>query len=137
MNRLERLAQQKARAAEKHAATQAKLAQLAAQERAVQREALRKRRAIVGKLAEDAGLFALDDPTLAQLFAALARVVDTPDPVGHLEALFATVGGALDRTVEGMAQPPAGVARAVPVGEECTREVAAQLPSSVPLWHQQ
>jgi hypothetical protein len=114
MTRLERLAQQKARAAAQYAATQAKLAQLAAQERAAQRDALRKRRAIVGKLAQEAGLFALDDATIGQLFAVLARLVETPDPVGALEGLLCDVEVQPGRPVEGMAQPTAGVAPAVP-----------------------
>lgn len=127
--RLERLAQQKARAAAQHAATQARLTQLAAQERAVHREATRKRRTIVGKLVEDAGLFALDDATLGQLFTVLARVVATPDPVAVLDSLLWDVGGQPARAADGMAQPAAGVAPLVPAGRECTRGFSARNPS--------
>jgi len=69
----------------------------------------------VGELADQAGLFALDDTTIAALFALLAPLVHVPDPVAVLDAMLRDVGGTLGRVVPGYAHPADGVAPPVPV----------------------
>src|SRR5215471_2754787 len=70
-SRSERLAQQSARARAKLAATRKTLAQLQTQQRREAQKALMARRMHVGLAAEAAGLFALDDDTLACLIGWL------------------------------------------------------------------
>ena len=115
MTRAERLAQTEARARAKLDADRKRLAQVQAQQRDAERQVLHKRRVLVGKLVEEAGLFGLDDATLAGLFARLAPLVDAPDPVAALEALLQAAGGPPGRPVDGLAQAAPGVAPAVPV----------------------
>ena len=105
MTRAERLAQTEARARAKLDADRKRLAQVQAQQRDAERQALHKRRVLVGKLAEEAGLFA----RLAPLAAAAA-------PVAALEALLQAAGGPPGRSVDGLAQAAPGVAPAVPAG---------------------
>jgi len=116
MTRAERLAQTEARTRAKLDADRKRLAQVQAQQRDAERQALHKRRVLVGKLAEDAGLFALDDALLAGLFARLAPLAAVATPVAALEALLQDAGGPPGRSVPGCAQAAPGVAPAVPVG---------------------
>jgi hypothetical protein len=116
MTRAERLAQTEARARAKLDADRKRLAQVQAQQRDAERQVLHKRRVLVGKLAEDAGLFALDDATLAALFARLAPLVAAADPVVALASLPQDVGGPPGRSVSGCAQAAPGVAPVVPLG---------------------
>src|SRR3989442_381622 len=125
MTRAERLAQTAVRA---QARLDAQLAQtrkrqetLASQARAIQsqqrklaeeQKALRKRRMQVGTVVEQSGLFVLDDTTLAALFQALARVVDTPNPAALVEGLLCGVGGALADSLA-MAAPTGAVVSAL------------------------
>jgi hypothetical protein len=115
MTRAERLAQTEARARAKLDADRHRLAQVQAQQRDAARQALHRRRMLVGKLAEDAGLFALDDALLAGLFARLSPLVEAPDPVAALEALLQAAGGPPGTSVDGLAQAAPGVAPAVPL----------------------
>src|SRR5712664_3908048 len=116
MTRAERLAQTEARARAKLDADRKRLAQVQAQQRDAERQALHKRRVLVGKLAEEAGLFALDDALLAGLFARLAPLAAAAAPVAALEALLQAAGGPPGRSVAGLAQAAPGVAPAVPAG---------------------
>lgn len=110
MTRAERLAQAEQLARDHLDRQRHRLAQVQAQRRAAEQQALRKRYRAVGKLVADAGLFPLDDPTLAGLFAGLARLVDTPNPVATLEGLLGAAAGLPGRSVEGCAQAAPGVA---------------------------
>ena len=50
------------------------------------------------------------------LFAALSRLLDTPDPVALLEGLLSDADGTPGTAVDGFAQAAPGVAPSVPVG---------------------
>ena len=115
MTRAERLAQTEARARAKLEAQRKQLAQVQAAQREEERKALHRRRMLVGKLAEDAGLLALEDTMLAVLFARLTPLVAAAEPVVALEVLLRDAGGLPGRAVEGMAQAPPGVAPLGPV----------------------
>lgn len=88
MTKTERLAQQEARAKEALAAMQKRLAVVQAQQHAVTRKAKDKRRALVGTMADDAGLFVWSDADLADIFGLLAMLVPCPNPVAVLEGLL-------------------------------------------------
>jgi hypothetical protein len=126
MTRAERLARSTARAAERTAKAKAAEAQARAKERANDKEAIEKRWVQVGRLAHEAGLLAWENSTLAQLFALLAQLADSPDPVSVLDGLLcggahrheSTVdaswmaSGASDTSGMALAHPPGGVAAA-------------------------
>jgi len=116
MTRAERLAQTEARARAKLDADRTRLKQVQAHQRDAERQALHRRRVLVGKLVEDAGLFALDDATLAGLFARLAPLVEAPDPIALLASLLRASASPPCASVDGCAQAAPGVAPAVPVG---------------------
>jgi hypothetical protein len=116
MTRAERLAQTEARARAKLDADRKRLAQVQAQQRDVERQALYRRRVLVGKLVEDAGLFALEDATLAALFARLSPLVAAADPVAALATLLQDACGPPGRSVPGCAEAAPRVAPAVPLG---------------------
>ena len=116
MTRAERLAQTEARARAKLDADRKRLAQVQAQQRDAERQALHKRRVLVGKLVEEAGLFCLEDATLAGLFARLTPLVEAPDPVALLDALLSDGGSPPSGSVPGCADASHRVAPAVPVG---------------------
>ena len=103
MTRAERLAHAEARAKARLDAQRSQLAKVQAQRQAEEQNALRKRWALVGKLAHEAGLFPLSDATLLQLFAMLASLVDAPDPVATLDGLLCDAGGSPGRPVDGCA----------------------------------
>ena len=86
--RAERLANAEKLAREQLERQRIRLAKVQAQQREEERRALTKRRLVVGELADQAGLFALDDTTLAGLFALLATLKALPDPVAVLDALL-------------------------------------------------
>jgi hypothetical protein len=69
-----------------------------AQQAAIVRKADRKhrdtRRYLIGKLAEETGLFFWDDLTLTGLFQMLRVLQDTSDPVAVLESLLTEVATA-------------------------------------------
>jgi hypothetical protein len=88
MTRAERLAQKEANDKKKLADSRKKLAETQAELREETRKTVHKRRYRVGALAQEAGLFVLDDTTLAGLFALLARLPQVPNPVAVLEALL-------------------------------------------------
>ena len=88
MTRAERLAQTEVRARAKLDADRTRLKQVQAQQRDAERQAVHRRRVLVGKLVEEAGLFCFDDATLAGLFARLAPLCTAPDPVAILDALL-------------------------------------------------
>jgi len=116
MTRAERLAKAEERARARLEVQRQRLAQVQARQRDEERRALHKRRLVVGMLAEETGLFALDDALLAALFTRLAPLVDAAAPVAVLEALLQDAGGPPGRSVDGLAQAAPGVAPAVPVG---------------------
>ena len=116
MTRAERLAQTEARARAKLDADRTRLKQVQAHQRDAERQALHRRRVLVGKLVEDAGLFALDDATLAGLFARLTLLVEAPPPVALLASLLSGSLSPPCASLPGCAQATPGVAPAVPVG---------------------
>jgi len=116
MTRAERLAQTEARARAKLDADRKRLAQVQAQQRDAERQALHRRRVLIGKLVEDAGLFALDDAILAALFARLSPLVAAADPVAALAALLQDACGPPGSPVPGCAEATPRVAPAVPLG---------------------
>ena len=63
----------------------------------------------MGELADQAGLFALDDTTIAALFALLAPLVHVPDPVAVLAAMLNEVDGSPGTVVPGCAHRGGGV----------------------------
>jgi hypothetical protein len=58
-------------------------------QREEERKVLVQPQASVGKLVASAGLFALDDATLAELFAALTPLAELPNPVALLASKLA------------------------------------------------
>ena len=78
-------------------------------QREEERKALTKRRLLVGAMAEESGLFVLDDSTLAGLFSLLASLTSASDPVAVLESLLASPGSLDAESVDGMAQAADGV----------------------------
>src|SRR5438270_1075758 len=92
-----------------------RLAKVQAQQREEERRALTKRRQLVGTMVDEAGLFALDDVTLAVLFSLVATLLDAPDPVAVLEGLLRDGRGTPGRVVPGCAHRADGVAPAVPL----------------------
>jgi len=107
--RAERLDKAAARAKAALETQRKALAQIQAAQHDEERKALTKRRLLVGTLVEQAGLFALSDTVLAGLFAALSRLVETPDPVAVLEGLLTDVGDHPGRSVPGCAHRGGGV----------------------------
>jgi ferredoxin len=87
MTRAERLAEKEARTRDKLAAQRKRLAPVQAQQREEERKALTKRCMAVGMCAEQAGLFAFDDATLAGLFRLLTTLHAEADPVARLTSL--------------------------------------------------
>ena len=114
MTRAERLAQTEARARAKLDAQRTRLAQVQAAQRDEERKALTKRRLLVGKLVDEAGLFSLDDATLAGLFARLTSLVEAPDPVAVLDALLSNGVSPACASVPGYVQAAPGVAPMAP-----------------------
>jgi hypothetical protein len=95
MTRAERLAQQEARAhahlvaqQRRLAEVQGHLAEAQTRHREVVQKARTQRRVQVGRLAEDAGLFTLNDADLAALFQLLTPLLQTPNPVACLAGLL-------------------------------------------------
>jgi hypothetical protein len=106
MTRQERAARREQRLKEELATKARALAQAQAQKRAAERATRAKRRVIVGTMADAAGLFVWDDPTLRELFQLLALLHETPHPVAVLESLLSDVGSQPGRSVDGMAHAP-------------------------------
>jgi hypothetical protein len=94
MTRTERAAEREQRLKDVLLKKSRELAQVQAQQREEARKQQSKRRFEVGKLADDAGLCAWEDATLIGLFAVLARLRETPEPVKVLETLVDEVGNA-------------------------------------------
>lgn len=88
MTRLERLQAQAMKDAEKLAKTQDRVVLEEARKLEKARQANDKRRYRIGAMVDEAGLFALDDLTLGQLFAVLAPLAALPDPVRTLDGLI-------------------------------------------------
>ena len=109
MTRAERLDRAAARAKAQLEAQRKALAQIQAAQYAEEKKARTKRRLVVGTLVEDAGLFALDDTTIAALFALLAPLASLPDPVAVLDAMLSEVDGSRGRVVPGCAHRGGGV----------------------------
>src|SRR6266566_6284358 len=113
--RAERLAHAEKLAREQLERQRQRLAKVQARQREEERRALTKRRLFIGELADQAGLFALDDTTIAALFSLLAPLVHVPDPVAVLDALLSDVGGTPGTSLPGCAHRADGVAPTVPV----------------------
>ena len=109
MTRAERLDRAAARAKAQLEAQRKALAQIQAAQYAEEKKALSRRRQLVGTMADQAGLFALDDPTIAALFALLAPLVHVPDPVAVLDAMLSEVDGSPGTVVPGCAHRGGGV----------------------------
>ena len=109
MTRAERLDRAAARAKAQLEAQRKALAQIQAAQYAEEKKARTKRRLVVGTLVEDAGLFALDDTTIAALFALLAPLASLPDPVAVLDAVLSEVDGSPGTVVPGCAHRGGGV----------------------------
>lgn len=90
-------------AKESRAAQRTALVQAEATARLEARKALTGRRHAVGNLAERAGLFMWDNAVLADLFALLATLGGTPNPVAVLDALLG--GGAESRCARLLTAP--------------------------------
>jgi hypothetical protein len=105
MTRAEQLAQAAARAQEKLDRDKKSLAQVQAQQRSEERKARNRRRYQVGTLAEAAGLCALGDGDLMELFGLLASLAEGPSPKAVLESLLCESAGPALETVDGMARP--------------------------------
>lgn len=91
MTRDERLAEQEQKRTERLRRARQRLTATRRERRALVEEARAQRRKLIGLLVDEAGLFVWDDGTLTLLFAQLARLRDTPDPVAVLEALLGEV----------------------------------------------
>lgn len=88
MTRAQRLAERTQREKARLERQRQQVADLEAQGREEARKERSRRRFQVGALADDAGLLAWENGTLAGLFTQLARLHDTPDPVKVLEGLL-------------------------------------------------
>ena len=113
--RAERLDKAAARALARLEVQRKALTQIQAAQYAEEKKAIHKRQLQVGRLVLDTPLAGLDDTTLAALFAALSRLVETPDPVGVVEGLLREVDGPRGTSLPGCAHPADGVAPPVPV----------------------
>ena len=127
MTRVERLAQTEARARAKLDVQRKQLAQVQAAQREEERKALHRRRVRVGTLADQAGLFSLDDTTLAELFATFAPLREVSDPVAVLAALLQDACGLPGKLVPGSADPSGRVAPMGPVRRERVRHKSVDL----------
>jgi hypothetical protein len=103
MTRAERLAEQVTRAKEKLVEQRKQLAKGKRQRRQAERADVRERCFQVGALVASAKLFALDNATLAKLFAALTPLVETAQPVVILDALMRRISDSPAVPVEGCA----------------------------------
>jgi hypothetical protein len=103
MTRAERLADQVTRAKEKLVEQRKQLAKVKRERRKAERADFRERCFQVGELVASANLFALDNTTLAELFAALTPLTETAQPVVILDALMRHISDSLAVPVEGCA----------------------------------
>jgi hypothetical protein len=88
MNRSERAAQQEASLRTKRAALKKAMAKTQAIQRAEARKQRDKRRALVGQMVEDAGLFAWSDADLKAVVQALSRLLEVSNPAAVVEGLL-------------------------------------------------
>ena len=109
MTRAERLDRAAARAKAQLETQRKTLAKIQAAQYEEEKKALTKRRLLVGTLADQAGLFALDDTTIAALFSLLAPMVHVPDPVAVLAAMLSEVDGSPGTVIPGCAHRADGV----------------------------
>jgi hypothetical protein len=103
MTRAERLAEQVTRAKDRLVEQRKQLAKVQRDQRKAERADFRERCFQVGELVASAKLFALDNATLAALFAALTPLVETAHPVVTLEALMRRISDSPAVPVEGYA----------------------------------
>lgn len=96
MTRVERAREREQRRKDQLAAATRQRTQLEAQEHARLRAKQLRRRQQVGTLADEAGLLAWDDATLAAVFAVLARLREASDPDRVLENLLTIEFGLVD-----------------------------------------
>ena len=101
MNRSERAANQEARLRAQRAALTKAMAKTQAIQRAEERKQRDKRRYLVGKLLDEAGLLAWSDADLQAVAQALSRLVEVPNPGALVEGLLdeATLAG--DASLDG------------------------------------
>src|SRR5215471_18027196 len=98
MTREERVALREQRLKDSLAKTRRERARIEAQHRAEERTQRARRRQRVGTLADEAGLLAWDDATLALLFQTLVGLRTTDQPLAVLEALLSDPPGVLTET---------------------------------------
>ena len=89
MTRAERAAEAEARLKEQRDEISKQIAREQATQRVEEKKARDKRRHRVGKLVDDAGLFALSDRSLARLFETLRPLLPIPNPDIRLGRLLA------------------------------------------------
>jgi hypothetical protein len=109
MTRAERFAQQEARAKARLETQRKQLAHVQAQRRQAEQQDRTRRWLRVGQLVDQAGLFVLDDATLAALFRSLATLADSPNPCGVVDGLLHDAVSVSVALVDGMAQATPGV----------------------------
>jgi phage-related tail protein len=101
------LADQEAEAKRQLADTRKEIAQTKRAQLDEERKVTLRRYPRVGKLVADAGLFVLDDSTLAELFAVLAPLAEVSNPVAILDGLLSemiTPVGGVRTDTNGMTQ---------------------------------
>ena len=103
MTREERVAVREQRLKEALEKTRRERARIEAQQRAQERTQRARRRQRVGTLADEAGLLAWDDATLALLFQTLVGLRSTANPIAVLEALLSDPSTVLTETPAGAA----------------------------------
>jgi hypothetical protein len=118
MTRAERTAQREATLRTRQEALARELAQAQARTRRTEREAREKRRYVVGKLVDQAGLFVWSDADLAAVVQALATLRDVPHPGGVIAGLLQGSRDPSGLGSNGMAHPADGIS---PSGAECER----------------
>jgi hypothetical protein len=109
MTRAERFAHQEARAKARLETQRKQLAHVQAQRRQAEQKDCAQRWLRVGQLVDQAGLFALDDATLAAVFRSLAPLADSPDPCAVVDGWLHDALRVSVASVDGMAQAAPGV----------------------------
>src|SRR2546430_15119065 len=116
MTRAERAARAEARLRARKERIAKEIAQVQTVQRGEDRKVRDKRRYLVGKMVDDAGLFAWTDADLTAVFQALTSLLTVSQPGAVLASFLQDVCGPPGMSVEGMAHPADGVAPTVPVG---------------------
>lgn len=94
LSRPERLERAEAAARDRIVLERKRLSTIQSQQRAESRKAQQRRILEVGRLAAEAGLLSLDDALLAEMFALVSQVAQSPDPEATLAELMWHMGSA-------------------------------------------